>query len=85
MNVGMLWFDGDKKRDLTARIEGAAEFYRRKYGGPPNVCFVNPRAADEGLPGNIGGLQVRASRAVLPDHFWIGVEEATRVKSPVEG
>ena len=84
MNVGMLWFDGDKKRDLSARIERAADFYRRKYGGAPNVCFVHPQAAAEGLPGNVGRLQVRASRAVLLDHFWIGVEEASRGKTPPE-
>ncbi len=78
MNVGMLWFDGDRGRDLTARIARAADFYRRKYGGAPNVCFVNPKAADEGLPGEVGGLRVRTSRAVLRDHFWIGVEDPRR-------
>jgi hypothetical protein len=75
MNVGMLWFDGDRRRELSARIAGAAEFYRRKYGGAPNVCFVNPKAADGNLPGEVSGLRVRASRAVLQDHFWIGVED----------
>ena len=32
MNIGMLWFDNDKKTDLAGKITRAADYYRNKYG-----------------------------------------------------
>ena len=42
MYTGMLWFDNDAKSELKLRVERAAEYYRRKYGQQPNLCFVHP-------------------------------------------
>ena len=42
MYTGMLWFDNDAKAELKLRVERAAEYYRRKYGQQPNLCFVHP-------------------------------------------
>ena len=42
MDIGMLWFDNDKKSDYEAKIERAATYYRDKYGKAPNLCFVHP-------------------------------------------
>ena len=42
MEIGMLWFDNDKKSDYEAKIERAARYYRDKYGKVPNLCFVHP-------------------------------------------
>jgi hypothetical protein len=80
MNIGMLWFDNDPKAEINVKIERAVAFYRTKYGKTPNLCFVHPSmlrsAADEPqrLPSPNGSVvEVRASRSVLPNHFWIGV------------
>lgn len=73
MEVGMLWFDGDKDRSLQEKIERAGRHYREKYGVEPNVAYVNPAAEGAALdPKN--GVEVRQSMEILPDHFWIGVQ-----------
>jgi hypothetical protein len=72
MDIGMLWFDNDPKRDMTVKIQEAAEFYTKKYGQAPNVCFVHPSM----IPGDslqAGKIQVRPTRSVMPHHFWIGI------------
>ena len=75
MNVGMLWFDGDVRRDIPARIARAAEYYRTKYGRRPTLCFLNPAMAGKEVPAEIDGLLVRTSPSVLRDHLWLGVDD----------
>lgn len=80
MNIGMLWFDNDPKTELFSKVERAAAYYRNKYGRPPTVCFVHPSML--AIPANqvdgtsslkAGGLEIRPTRTVLPNHFWIGI------------
>jgi hypothetical protein len=87
MEIGMLWFDNDKKSDYEAKIERAARYYRDKYGMSPNLCFVHPcmipmngdQTADP--PGKeiepaalqSQGVEIRTSKTMLPNHFWIGI------------
>ncbi len=79
MNIGMLWFDNDPKTSLPIKIERAAAYYRQKYGRKPNVCFVHPSMlASETNNTNEqklvrGGIEIRPSKSVLPNHFWIGI------------
>jgi len=80
MNVGMLWFDNDPKTELSAKVERAASYYRNKYGSTPTLCFVHPTMLAKLIPGNAeqtgykaAGVEVRSTRSVLPNHFWIGV------------
>lgn len=80
MNVGMLWFDNDAKIDLTTKVSRAARYYRDKYGRNPNLCYVhpsmvgmNPAENGEGPPLRAGDIEIRMTRAVLPNHLWIGV------------
>ena len=73
MDIGMLWEDNDPKTDLAAKIAGAAEYYRKKYGQSPNLCFIHPSMlGDKPIEGPI---EVRTSKSVLPNHLWIGVEQ----------
>ncbi len=72
MNIGMLWFDGNKDTDLKAKVQRAADYYQKKYGIAPTVCFVNP-AMMEGEKTSAGQVIVRSNETVLPNHFWIGV------------
>lgn len=84
MNVGMLWFDNDSKTDLATKIERAVEYYHQKYGKRPNLCYIHPSMApplpegDQAQSEKVvilrnGNIEVRTSRSVLPNHFWIGV------------
>lgn len=79
MITGMLWFDNDPKTALAAKIERAAEYYRRKYGADPNLCLVNPAMLQTGGPSTVlrsaQGIAVRPWRPVLPGHLWIGIDD----------
>jgi hypothetical protein len=72
MNVGMLWFDNDPKTDITVKINRAVDYYQHKYGQTPNLCFVHPSMVKTS-PIKTGRIEVRSSRSVLPNHFWLGL------------
>lgn len=73
MSVGMMWFDGNHRRPLHERMERAVDYYQSKYGLNPNLLFLHPATAGDESIGQLGQVEVRTSRTVLPDHFWIGV------------
>ena len=70
---GMLWFDNDKKRTLAEKIKRAADYFNKKYGRMPNVCFVN-KGVIETI--EMPEITVRPSGIILPNHFLVGMEEA---------
>jgi hypothetical protein len=74
MNIGMLWFDNDNKTDLAGKIRRAAEYYQNKYGLTPNLCFVHPSMLP--TPPQDVGMEIRPTKSVLPNHFWLGVNAA---------
>jgi hypothetical protein len=75
VRVGMMWLDGDHRIDLCTRIERAAMYYRDKYGEHPNLCVIHPSTAGASLPDLMTGIDVRTSFSVLPDHFWLGIDD----------
>ena len=76
MKTGLLWFDGDAGRDLAAKVARAAAHYQQKYGRAPQLCFVNPGALEGSRESvRVAGLDVLASKTVLPNHFWLGQKE----------
>jgi hypothetical protein len=87
MNIGMLWYDNDPKVEFNTKIERAASYYHDKYGRNPNLCFVHPsmlgngHSKEDAAPLKSGDILVRASRSVLPNHFWIGVNGTAKVES----
>ena len=85
MEIGMLWFDNDKKASIPSKVEKAARYYHQKYGVNPDLCYVHPKTVKgqkvgkkRVLKGNgqdslkIGKILVLKNEKVLPDHFWIG-------------
>ena len=72
MQIGMLWLDDDKKRPLEEKVERAAAYYRDKYGQMPTLCFVNGQALADRV--QVGRIEVRPVKHVMPSHFWLGVE-----------
>lgn len=82
MEVGLLWFDNDPGRGIEEKVRRAAAHYQRKYGRMPDLCLVHPRMlggnGDRASPApllRVGGVEIRPGRAILPDHFWLGVAE----------
>ena len=79
MKTGMLWFD-NSSRSIKEKVKDAAEYYVEKYGQTPTLGFVNP-ATLAGKTDRSNGVEVREAPTVMPDHFWIGVSQKSRVKS----
>lgn len=82
MISGMMWFDNDPKTALSAKIDRAVEYYRKKYGRNPNLCLIHPGALEKSTEeskankeNQNGKVKVRPYSPVLPGHLWIGVEE----------
>lgn len=73
MTTGMLWFDNDKQVDLSTKISRAADYYQKKYGRRPDLCFVHPSMIGGSL--RTEGIEVKPTRQVLPNHLWLGVQE----------
>ena len=73
MDIGMLWYDDDKQRDLAQKVERAAAYYAKKYGAAPTECWVNASLLAGGQEIRVGAVRVQASTIVLRDHLWLGV------------
>lgn len=83
MDIGMLWFDNDKKTSIPDKVERAAQYYQKKYGVNPDICYVNPKMV-KGEGGSnkevkkdqikIGEILLLINDMVLPDHYWIGIK-----------
>lgn len=89
MDIGMLWFDNDRKTSIPSKVEKAARYYQKKYGVNPDLCYVHPKMVSggkgfkkgkkksaNGNPMIIGKILVLKNEKVLPDHFWIGIRTA---------
>ena len=97
MKIGMLWYDNDIKAGLAVKVERAANYYHKKYGIMPTLCFVHPSmlpSASETTPPETqapetsqekalkqAGVEIRSTRSVLPNHLWIGVNGKSEAQS----
>lgn len=72
----MLWFDDDKTRTLTQKIERGAEFYRTKYGLQPTQCYLHPNtlALDPELK-RVGTVVLCPMKPIITHHFWFGQDD----------
>lgn len=76
MQAGLLWFDNDPTRSISAKAMDAAERFTQKFGVEPDVCFVNARSLSEGdmvIPFHEGKLRLSPASNILVNHFWVGV------------
>jgi hypothetical protein len=78
MQEGLLWFDADPKRDLADKVARAADRYRFKFGHWPNLCYVHTSMLDHGSI-ELDGVRLVPAENVLKHHFWIGVDENTKL------
>ncbi len=79
METGMLWFD-DSNRPLTEKVESAVAYYLNKYEQSPNLCAVHPSMLPDGDT-KVGQIDIRSATAVMPHHFWLGVDQGTQSQS----
>jgi len=72
MKWGLLWFDDNPRRTLSAKVKEAAQRYREKFGTSPDVCYVHPMTllAAKALPERVELIELAS---IPPNHFWIGV------------
>ena len=76
MNIGLLWFDNNPRRDLHEKIARAAKRYRQKFGIAPDVCYVHKSAlSGNGNTAKVGQIQVKTLPSALLHHLWIGQED----------
>lgn len=80
MDIGMLWFD-DESVSTSEKIQRAVTFYTEKYGRRPTLCLVNPATLNGGER-VMAGVKVRKASNVMPDHYWIGVDENKKQSRP---
>lgn len=73
MQIGMLWLD-QSNRSLAERLAPAVEYFQRKYGMTADLCYVHSSMLDC-EKATVGGISVRVSPTVLPNHFWVGRKE----------
>lgn len=78
MKLGMIWFDNDPKADLETKLKRAFDYYQEKYKKAPTFAQVHPTMltlpeGEERYTSPLG-LTVEASRSILPNNFWVGVE-----------
>ena len=71
--IGMLWYDNDPKKQLTEKMQKAADYYRQKYGRLPNVCLVHPKMINGETP-SVNGMRIGTSKSVMYNHLFLGVE-----------
>jgi hypothetical protein len=79
MKIGMLWLDENPSMQLTSRVERAASYYQAKYGRLPNTCVLHPETLGDNDPKSIPLVRVETSVKILPEHFWIGVEQVEKM------
>ena len=91
MNVGLLYYDGNRSRSLVEKVTKAAIYYRYRYDrGWPDTCHVHPETLgingstrisvveeDDTGQEQVEGCVIRvlASPSILRDHLWIGQKE----------
>jgi hypothetical protein len=75
MEIGLMWFDNDPKRDMETKIRQAAARYLAKHGQPANICYVHPNMLKAEKAPEMDGLEIRSNRYILHNHFWIGRRE----------
>lgn len=73
----LVWYDNDRKKPVSAKIEEASERFVEKYGQPPAVVLVNPAERIDEI-----ALPVVARPTIGKDHYWLG-DQAEAPAAPV--
>lgn len=72
MATGMIWFDNDPHKNINEKINFAVQYYQKKFGSDPTVCFLNPKFRDK-LSVSNSRIEFDFNIGLSPDHIWIGL------------
>ncbi len=70
----LMWYDNDRKKQPSAKIEEAIERFVEKYGRQPTIVLVHPEESVDAAP-----LPVVPRSTVARNYYWIGDEETEPV------
>ncbi len=70
MREGLLWFDPDRRRTATEKLDQAAARYAERFRRPATLCRVNP-AELFAHP----AIRVEADPFVRPNHLFVGQDD----------
>jgi hypothetical protein len=73
LKVGLLWFDDDTKRALTAKLDEAAERYEERFGVRPTLVYLNPAQAEGAAHRR---LRLFGDPGLRRNYFLVGIDEA---------
>ena len=74
MTTGMIWFDNDPHKNINDKIKFAVQYYQKKFGSEPTVCFLNPKFRDK-LINSDSKIEYDFNLGLTPDHIWIGMKQ----------
>jgi hypothetical protein len=64
----LVWYDTNPERPLAEKVQAALDAYSQRFKEAPNLMLVN----EVDLVA-VAGIEVRTSRTVQPNHFWVGL------------
>ncbi|GAC1649881.1 MAG: hypothetical protein NVS4B8_23750 [Herpetosiphon sp.] len=70
-NMFLMWYDDDKRKSTTAKIEEALAAYEQKFHATANVVLVNTSVVELGS----AAVQVRPLSYIQPSMFYVGIDE----------
>lgn len=75
MSEGILWFDKSPKLSIEEKVRNAAAYFKKKYNRAATMCLVHVSMMPKGVTTlNVDGITVKAWKAIIPSHFWVGEE-----------
>ncbi len=73
MDIGLLWYDDDKKKTLEVKLQEASVRYQARFHAIPNVCHVHGNGEEARTA--VGKISIVYNPVIRPNYFWIGLEE----------
>jgi len=74
MATGMIWFDNDPQKSINEKINFAIQYYQKKFGSEPTLCFLHPIFMDKTLDLN-SNIEFNFNKNLSPDHIWVGMRQ----------
>lgn len=68
----LMWFDDDRKKSITDKIDEALAAYEARFRARANVVLVHPAEIGEASR----AVKVRPSSFIQRSTFYVGIEDA---------
>jgi len=77
MQQAKTFFDTSEKT-LSEKITRAAEYYKKKYKTPPDVCFVNPAMLDGTQ--DKAPVTTKVASYLATGIIWAGLDDSRKLR-----